>query len=111
MQRRAFLGNVLLAGVPALGGETGGGGAFNRSGLHPEEYKREWVRRVRAGMGKPAWIFQPSGAIVPFMAWYPGDEWVDVWALDSRHVGRGEVMGRSFAAEAGRRGKRLLRIG
>ena len=87
--------------------------AFNTSGLSPEEFKRAWIQRVRAeralGLtGQAEWRYAPTGEVEPFMAWYPGDEWVDHWALATSEPQA--PMARSFAHEAAGRGKQLRTV-
>ena len=69
MQRRKFLGSVMVAGLAQAGSPAGELGAFGRSGLTPAEYKRRWVAAVRATGKKPVWVFEPTGEVEPFLDW------------------------------------------
>ena len=105
MQRRTFLGSVMVAGLAQAGSPAADLAAFGRSGLTPAEYKRRWIARVQATGQKPVWVFEPTGELEPFLDWYPGDEWVSGWRVDTlRPHLAADATARSFAHEGGRRG-------
>lgn len=67
-----------------LGYEFNGGW----NGYRPEPFKQAWRRVVaafrEAGLDKVAfvWCASGDGIFENFMDFYPGDEWVDWWAID-----------------------------
>jgi hypothetical protein len=104
MQRRTFLGSVMVAGLAQAGTVTDELAAFSRSGLTPAEYKRRWVAAVHASGQKPVWVLEPTGELEPFLDWYPGDEWVSGWRVDAPGPQSADSTTRSFAYEGERRG-------
>lgn len=84
---------------------------FNTMGLSPAEFKRRWIEaakelRTRPGARELVWHYAPTGEIEPFLAWYPGDEFVDRWRVTRNDNGSAdESMVRSFAHEAAQRKK------
>jgi len=80
------------------------------NGYVPDAYKEAW-RRVAgalraAGLAEVAlvWCWTPDGRDREFMSFYPGDEWVDWWAVDifnRVHFDDGHV--EAFMREARRR--------
>ncbi|GEM_PF-6827763 len=112
MQRRTFLGSVVLAGVRGEAAEPASGQAFNRSGLSPEEYKRRFREESRRQGRRLAWRYSPGTALEPFLDWYPGDEWVSLWAVETRGARIVDnVNARSFVHEAQVREMRVERAG
>ena len=105
MQRRTFLGSVMVAGLAQAGSPVEELGAFSRSGLTPAEYKRRWIAAARATGQKPVWVFEPTGELEPFLDWYPGDEWVSGWRVDTlrTHL-TADATARSFTHEGESRG-------
>lgn len=105
MQRRTFLGSVVVAGIARAGVPAGVPAAFGKSGLTPAEYKRRWIAAARATGRKPVFVFEPTGELEPFLDWYPGDEWVGGWRVDTLRPGQAaDATARSFAHEGARRG-------
>jgi hypothetical protein len=57
------------------------------NGYQPESFKQAWIRVTKAIRSKNlnvamVWCFAPDGTDKDFMKFYPGDEWVDWWAID-----------------------------
>lgn len=105
MQRRTFLGSVMVAGLAQAGSAAEAVAAFGRCGLTPAAYKQRWIAAVRATGQKPVWVLEPTGEIEPFLDWYPGDEWVSGWRIDAlRPHLAANATARSFALEGERRG-------
>ena len=54
----------------------------------PELYKKAWRRMASLVYAHSfdqialVWCYAPEGARTDYMAWYPGDQWVDWWAID-----------------------------
>lgn len=81
------------------------GSAFND--YAPAAYKSAWHRIARSlhaeGLGhvRMEWAFRPTGELVPFMDWHPGEGTAPCWRLADR---ADDPSARSFLAEALRAG-------
>lgn len=83
----AFCRGLAELGCPAyvrVGFEFSG----HWNGYQSGSYQRAWVRIARAvrehGLEKVAlvWCYSPDSRDKDFIAYYPGDEWVDWWGID-----------------------------
>ncbi len=57
------------------------------NGYQPETFKTAWIRVAKAIRARYlnvalVWCFAPDGTNKNFMPFYPGDQWVDWWAVD-----------------------------
>ncbi len=91
-------------------------GSWN--GYQPETYKAAWIRitkRIREAGIPVATVWCVAGGssgtteVEPLMAYYPGDEWVDWWAIDIFSPEEIDApLTQAFCEEAGRRGKPVM---
>jgi len=110
MQRRTFLGTVVVAAVRG-DAAVHQGQPFNTSGLSPEEYKQQFRATARLHGRRLAWRYEPGTALEPFLDWYPGDEWVSHWEVSTPGALPYEnVNARSFIHEARLRGQHVSKL-